>query len=244
MLTGRQVNEEETMVVASMSTSASRGADVVSSVRSLAGTSLLLDESPPPPPPPLTQHSLPQPGIDPLPRITEVTFGILFGGWSTTQAIEISAPFLGPWVTLGRSIEVKGFVRSPLQTTFAIAVASILVIKWERYLAPIRRRWVRRNMAPELPISTSRPAKSRLNRWLRQIMMVLLLSVTSTGFLWVLLYSLLTLSPKPTLVIRVQVVFFIKTYMVLGSLLWDLIDAPGSGQGQDQAGTAEAPGTV
>jgi hypothetical protein len=50
--------------------------------------------------------------------------------------------------------------------------------------------------------------------------------------------------PKPTLVIRVQVVFFIKTYMVLGSLLWDLIDAPGSGQGQDQAGTAEAPGTV
>jgi hypothetical protein len=59
-----------------------------------------------------------------------------------------------------------------------------------------------------------------------------------------LLYSLLTLSPKPTLVIRVQVVFFIKICMVLGSLLWDLIDGPGSGQGQDQAGTAEVPGTV
>jgi hypothetical protein len=43
----------------------------------------------------------------------------------------------------------------------------------------------------------------------------------------------LTLSPKPTFVIRVQVVFFIKTCMVLGSLLWDLIDGPGSGQGQD-----------
>jgi hypothetical protein len=75
-------------------------------------------------------------------------------------------------------------------------------------------------------------------------MMVLLLSVTSTGFFWVLLYPLLTLSPKPTLMIKVQVVFFIKTCMVLGSLLWDLIDGPGSGQGQDQAGTAEAPGTV
>jgi hypothetical protein len=61
---------------------------------------------------------------------------------------------------------------------------------------------------------------------------------------WVLLYSLLTLSPKSTLVIRLQVVFFIKTCMVLGSLLWDLIDGPGSGQGQDQAGTAEAPGTI
>jgi hypothetical protein len=73
---------------------------------------------------------------------------------------------------------------------------------------------------------------------------VLLLSVTSIGFFWVLLYSLLTLSPKPTLVIRVQVVFFIKTCMVLGSLLWDLIDGPGSGQGQDQARTAEAPRTV
>jgi hypothetical protein len=46
------------------------------------------------------------------------------------------------------------------------------------------------------------------------------------------------------LVIRVQVVFFIKTFMVLGSLLWDLIDGPSLGQGQDQAGTAEAPGTV
>jgi hypothetical protein len=32
--------------------------------------------------------------------------------------------------------------------------------------------------------------------------------------------------------------------MVLGSLLWDMIDGPGSGQGQDQAGTTEAPGTV
>jgi hypothetical protein len=36
----------------------------------------------------------------------------------------------------------------------------------------------------------------------------------------------------------------IKTCMVLWSLLWDLIDGPGSGQGQDQAGTAEAPGTI
>jgi hypothetical protein len=135
---------------------------------------------------------------------------------------------------MGRGIEVKDFVRSPLQTAIAIADASILAIKWERYLAPIRRRWVQRNMAPELPISTSRPAQSRLNWWLRQIMMVLLLSVTSTGFFWVLLYSLLTLSPKPTLVIRVQVVFFIKICMVLGSLLWDLIDGPSSGQGQDQ----------
>jgi hypothetical protein len=54
----------------------------------------------------------------------------------------------------------------------------------------------------------------------------------------------LALSPKPILVIRVQVVFFIKTFMVLGSLLWDLIDGPSLGQGQDQAGTAEAPGTV
>jgi hypothetical protein len=26
--------------------------------------------------------------------------------------------------------------------------------------------------------------------------------------------------------------------------LWDMIDGLGSGQGQDQAGTAEAPGTV
>jgi hypothetical protein len=57
---------------------------------------------------------------------------------------------------------------------------------------------------------------------------------------WVLLYSLLTLSPKSILVIKVQVVFFIKTCIVLGSLLWDLIDGPGS----DQAGTTEAPGTV
>jgi hypothetical protein len=79
--------------------------------------------------------------------------------------------------------------------------------------------------------------------------MVLLLSGTLTGF-WILLYSLFTLSPKPTLVIRVQVVFFIKIYMVLvGSLLWDMIDGPGSGQGQAQAGTAEAarhtsPGTA
>jgi hypothetical protein len=99
-------------------------------------------------------------------------------------------------------------------------------------------------MAPELPISTSRSAQSRLNWWLRQFMMVLLLSVTSTGDFWVLLYSLLTLSPKSILVIRVQVVFFIKTCMVLGSLLWDWIDGLGSGQGQDQAGTAEALGTV
>jgi hypothetical protein len=36
--------------------------------------------------------------------------------------------------------------------------------------------------------------------------------------------------------------FFIKICMVLvGSLLWDMIDGPGSGQGQAQAGTAEAP---
>jgi hypothetical protein len=127
------------MVVASMSPPASRGADDGSSARSLTGTSLLLDESPPPPPPPSplsTQQSPPQPGIDPLPRITEITFGILYGGWSTAQAVEISAPFLGPWVTLGRNIEVKDFVRSPLQTAFAIAVASILVIKWESIWRP------------------------------------------------------------------------------------------------------------
>jgi hypothetical protein len=30
----------------------------------------------------------------------------------------------------------------------------------------------------------------------------------------------------------------------VGSLLWDMIDGLGSDQGQDQAGTAEAPGTV
>jgi hypothetical protein len=62
-------------------------------------------------------------------------------------------------------------------------------------------------------------------------------------FFWILLYSLFTLFHKPILVIRVQVVFFIKTCMVLGSLLWDMIDGPGSGQAQAQAqaGTAEAP---
>jgi hypothetical protein len=109
----------------------------------------------------------------------------------------------------GPTIEVQDFVRSPLQTAFSIALASILLIKWERNLAPIRRRRVQRNMAPLLPISTSRMAQSLLNRWLRQFMMVLLLNGT-------LLYSLLTLSPKPILVIRVQVVFFIKTCMVLG----------------------------
>jgi hypothetical protein len=42
-------------------------------------------------------------------------------------------------------------------------------------------------------------------------------------------------------VIRVQVVFFIKTCMVLGSLLWDMIDGPCSDQGQGQAGPTEAP---
>jgi hypothetical protein len=96
-LTGRQVNKEETMAVASMSAPASRGADSGSSERSLAGTSLPLDESPPsppPPPPPSTQQSPLQLGIDLLPCITKVTFGILSGGWSTTQAVEISAPFL------------------------------------------------------------------------------------------------------------------------------------------------------
>jgi hypothetical protein len=54
MLTDSQVNEEETMAVASMSAPACRDADASSSARSLAGTSLLLDESPPPPPPPLS----------------------------------------------------------------------------------------------------------------------------------------------------------------------------------------------
>jgi hypothetical protein len=54
-----QVNKEETTAVASISAPASRGADAGSNVRSLAGTSLLLDESPPPPPPlpPSTQQS-------------------------------------------------------------------------------------------------------------------------------------------------------------------------------------------
>jgi hypothetical protein len=38
-------------------------------------------------------------------------------------------------------------------------------------------------MDPLLPISTSQPAQSLLNRWLRQVLMVLLLSGTLTGFL-------------------------------------------------------------
>jgi hypothetical protein len=83
------------MAVASMLGPASRGADAGSSARSLAGTSLLLDESPPSPLPPSTHQSPPQSGIDPLPRITEVTFGILSRRWSTAHAVEISAPFLG-----------------------------------------------------------------------------------------------------------------------------------------------------
>jgi hypothetical protein len=170
------------MAVASMLAPASRGADTGSSARSLAGTSLLLDESPPPPPPSSTQQSPPQPGIDPLPHITEVTFSILPWGMEDSLGGRDICCLFGTLGTLVCSIEVKDFVRSPLQIAFAIAVASILAIKWERYLAPIRWRWVQHNMAPELPISTSRPAQSRLNRWLRQIMMVLLLSVTSTRF--------------------------------------------------------------
>jgi hypothetical protein len=50
--------------------------------------------------------------------------------------------------------------------------------------------------------------------------------------------------PQADLGDQSAVVFFIKTCMVLGSLLWDLIDGPGSGQGQDEAGTTEAPGTI
>jgi hypothetical protein len=38
-------------------------------------------------------------------------------------------------------------------------------------------------MHPLLPISTSQPAQSLLNRWLRQFLMVLLLSGTLTSFL-------------------------------------------------------------
>jgi hypothetical protein len=76
MLTGRQVNEEETMAVASMSALASRGADASSSARSLAGTPLLLDESPPPPLPPSTQQSSPQPEIDPLPHTSQRSLSV------------------------------------------------------------------------------------------------------------------------------------------------------------------------
>jgi hypothetical protein len=57
-----------------------------------------------------------------------------------SSTVKIFAPFLGHWVTLGRTIEVHNFVKSPLQTAFAIALASILAIKWERHLALIRRR--------------------------------------------------------------------------------------------------------
>jgi hypothetical protein len=81
------------VAVTSMSAPASRGADVGSNVRSLAGSLLLLDESPPPPPPPSTQQSPQQPEIDPLPRITEVTFGILSGDGAQLRWSRYPLPF-------------------------------------------------------------------------------------------------------------------------------------------------------
>jgi hypothetical protein len=127
------------MAVTSMSPPpACKGVDASASARRFAWTLLLLDQSPPPPP--STQQSPP-----PLPEVSPTPhhrghFRYSLWGMEHNSGVKIFAPFLGHWVTLGHTIEVHNFVRSPLQTAFAIALASILAIKWERHLALIRRR--------------------------------------------------------------------------------------------------------
>lgn len=125
---------------------------------------------------------------------------------------------------LGNKIEAEDFSKRPLRTSSAILVAFLLAILWERHWDQACRRLLRGSQAaPPSTSTTSRVTSIFSNIW-RRLKLMTLLSLSSGGLLWILVYSLCTLTSKPMLLFRIKVVIVFKVCYVLAILLIDTFD--------------------
>lgn len=70
--------------------------------------------------------------------MTELALGLLAGTWGP-QAMEVTAPLLGQWSQLGNKVEDNNISNRPLQTFFALLLASLLTAYWEPWCVPVKR---------------------------------------------------------------------------------------------------------
>jgi hypothetical protein len=126
---------------------------------------------------------------DPLTHESELQFGLLAGTvtWGPPQQVEVSGSILGGMSQVGTQIPVDYFITQPLRTCFAILPASLLAAAWDMRLHSMRRFWVDYLLPARPPTSTTPRARSLLDRFWRKCLLMLLLTLSSTGLLWIAL---------------------------------------------------------
>jgi hypothetical protein len=133
--------------------------------------------------------------------------------------VEVSGTILGGISQVGTQIPVDYFITQPLRTCFAIPLASLLAAAWDMRLHSIRRFWVDYLLPARPPTSTTPRARSLLDRFWRKCLLMILLTLSSTGLLWIALFSLMTQTFKPVLMLRIKIMAVVKVSLLIATLI-------------------------
>jgi hypothetical protein len=120
---------------------------------------------------------------------------------------------------VGTQIPVDYFITQPLRTCFSILLASLLEAAWDMRLHSMRRFWVDYLLPARPPTSTTPRARSLLDRFLRKCLLMLLLTLSSIGLLWIALFSLMTQTFKPVLMLRIKIMAAVKLSLLIATLI-------------------------
>jgi hypothetical protein len=86
-------------------------------------------------------------------------------------------------------------------------------------LNSMRRFWVDYLLPARPSTSTTPRARSLLDWFWRKCFLMLLLTLSSTGLLWIALFSLMTQTFKPVLMFRIKIMAAVKVSLLLATLI-------------------------
>jgi hypothetical protein len=86
-------------------------------------------------------------------------------------------------------------------------------------LNSIHRYWVDYLLPPRPSTSTTPRARSLLDRFWRKCLLMLLLTLASTGLLWIALLSLMTQTFRPVLMFRIKIMAAVKVSLLFATLI-------------------------
>jgi hypothetical protein len=102
---------------------------------------------------------------------------------------------------------------------FAILLASLLAAAWDMRLHSMRHFRVDYLLPARPPTSTIPRARSLLDRFWRKFLLMILLTLSSTGLLRIALFSLMTQTFKPVLLLRIKIMAAVKVSLLIATLI-------------------------
>jgi hypothetical protein len=103
-------------------------------------------------------------------------------------------------------------------------LGSLLAKCWEKHWSPVRRKWLRDTNLSLARASTSHPLTSLLERSWHLIKLMVLRSITSCGWAWILAYWLCSLVSTPIPLLRICLLSWIVVTVEVSFVLVSLID--------------------